>query len=288
MTERKPEARALAHLLGVFHNITYYAPELKAFAEVGLAEYWRAYIAYRSAPMGMVPPSVVTSTFYNFAPRVIAKAVPSAWETISPSEAIDLRDDGVDRALRRALDAFIETPELEEAADLAWEGIDGADVVGRPLFAAHTACPLPSEPHRRLWHACTLWREHRGDGHNIALAAAGIDGLECHVLLGAKGVVNPAVIEKIRGWTAAEWAEAHRRLADRGLIDDDGFTPEGRALRDAIELQTDELASEPRNRLGADRTGRLIELMEPLVAHLISSGSVAGTWPPKRGRVPRS
>ena len=42
----------------------------------------------------------------------------------------------------------------------------------RVLYAAHTALPWPQEPHRMVWHASTLLREHRGDGHNLALAAA--------------------------------------------------------------------------------------------------------------------
>jgi hypothetical protein len=35
----------------------------------------------------------------------------------------------------------------------------------------------------RLWHAATLLREHRGDGHNAALVAHGIGGTEAHVLM---------------------------------------------------------------------------------------------------------
>lgn len=274
-------ARSLAKLLGVFHNISYYAPEMKAFDDVGLHEYWRAYMAYRSAPMGQVAPSVVTATFYNFAPRVVAQAIPSAWEGITPSGAIDLRDDCIDRALRRGLGPLANGPEIAEAADIARQGIEGTDLAGRPLFAAHTELPWPDEPHRALWHGCTLWREHRGDGHNLALAAASLDGIECHVLLAAKGVGGLEIIEKIRGWTPDEWHAAATRLTERGLLDDaGGFTDEGRALRDRVELDTDRLASEPRLRLSTDQVERLLELMDPLVGQLISSGTVPGKWPP--------
>ena len=34
----------------------------------------------------------------------------------------------------------------------------------------------------RLWHAATLLREHRGDGHFAALVAEGIGGTQAHVL----------------------------------------------------------------------------------------------------------
>jgi hypothetical protein len=278
----------LARLVGVIHNISYYAPEMKAFSDVGLPEYWRAYIAYRSAPLGVVPAGVVAATFYNFAPRVVASAIPSAWEGVSPAEAIELRDRCVERALVRAWGDEIASAELAEAAELAWRAIDGCEGGARPLYAAHGELPVPEEPHRLLWHACTLWREHRGDGHNIALAAERIDGVECHVLLAAKGVVDREVIEKIRGWGSQEWDDAMERLRERSLLDArGGFTTGGRALRNAIEDRTDELCREPRDRLGPDGTGRLIELLSPLVDRLVASGSVAGTWPPPIETAPR-
>jgi hypothetical protein len=56
-----------------------------------------------------------------------------------------------------------------------------APMEGRILYSALRALPVPDEPLARLFHAATLLREHRGDGHNIALVAEGIDGQEAHV-----------------------------------------------------------------------------------------------------------
>jgi hypothetical protein len=278
-------ARSLARLLGVFHNISYYAPEMKAFADVGLPEYWRAYMTYRSAPMGRVEPSVVAATFYNFAPPVVASALPSAWDSVTPQQAISLRDDCIDRALRRALGDMIHADEVVEAAELALAGIDGTSNGARPLFASHADLPVPDEPHLRLWHASTLWREHRGDGHNLALAAADIDGLECHVLLAAKGVGGQEIIEKIRGWSLPQWQAAQKSLAERGILDiAGGYTDAGKTVHDGIESQTDDLAREPRERLGPIRANRLTELMGPIVGRLIASGAVPGRWPPPIGK----
>jgi helix-turn-helix protein len=86
------------------------------------------------------------------------------------------------------------------------------DPAGRPLFAAHASLEWPSEPHLQLWHAATLLREHRGDGHVAALQR------EC------------------RGGSVEEWDAAVLGLRERGLVDDaGGFTHAGRALRDGIE-----------------------------------------------------
>ena len=275
-------ARRLAKLLGTFHNISYYAPEMKAFADVGLREYWRAYMAYRSAPMGIVPASVVESTFYNFSPSHVQAAIPSAWETTNPAEVLSLRDQCIAAALARALDGA-DVSDAAEAADLALPPIMQVEAGARPLFAAHRELAAPSDPIMRLWFAATLWREHRGDGHNLALATASIDGIECHVLLAAKGVGDRDTIGKIRGWSTDDWTNAQQRLVDRGLLSDDGsYTDAGQQLRDGIESHTDDLAAPPRELLGEEGCQRVIAIAEPLVGHMIEGGAVAGRWPPKQ------
>jgi len=274
-------ARALAKTLGIVHNISYYSRETKAFADVGIPEFWRAYMAYRLAPLGEVGPAAGAAALYNFAPAMVAEALPSVWDAVSPDDAIALRNVCMDRALRRALGDLVDSPEVAEAATLAERGIAETATVGRVLFGGHMDLAWPTEPHMRLWHACTLWREHRGDSHNIALAAAEIDGLECHVLLAAKGVATADVIEKIRGWTGAEWQAAQQRLTDRELLRADGsFTAAGKNRRDEVELHTDALCAGPRRRLGPADTGRLIELVSPIATHLVATGAVAGKWPP--------
>ena len=71
---------------------------------------------------------------------------------------------------------------MNEAADLATtaaRAIPGPD--GRPLYAAHADLPWPEDAHLRLWHALTLLREYRGDGHIAALQTAGLSGLDALV-----------------------------------------------------------------------------------------------------------
>jgi len=283
MAPAQHPARTVARLVGVFHNISYYAPEMRAFAELGLPEYWRAYMAYRSAPMGRVAPSTVAAVFYNFAPRMVEAGLPSAWDSTTPTEVLQLRDTCIDRALRRALGDRLDSADVASAAAMTREAVEDLDASGRPVFAAHQQLPWPTTPHMALWHGCTLWREYRGDGHNIALAAAEIDGLTCHVLLAAKGVGDRDMIRKIRGWTADEWTAAAEKLQQRGLIDAEGdFTDAGRALRAEIEDHTDRLAGAPCDRVGPARVARLVEQVGPLVETLVSIGAVAGRWPPPK------
>lgn len=266
----------------IYHDVTYYAPDIiGAFKDRGMRGWWMSYFAYRAAPLGPIPAEVVVATFYNFAPRMIQRAIPAAWELLSPAEILAVRLDAVDRALRRILGDRIAAPEVAEAARLARGAIEGCDVAGRALYAAYAALPWPEEPHLVLWHACTLLREHRFDGHNIALAAAGLDGVASHVLMAARGHGNRPTILSIRGWTEEEWDAAERRLIDRGWITPDGaFTDAGRVARRDVEDQTNRLALEPVRRLGADETRRLIGLMDPYVRTLTGEGGIPGEWPP--------
>ncbi|MEM7091496.1 MAG: hypothetical protein AAF567_00730 [Actinomycetota bacterium] len=279
----RPPARVAAEALGLIHNVAYYSREMRDFAVLGLGEFWRAYVAWRCAPLGAVGPHAATAMLYNFAPRMVADALPSAWETTDPVSVLAMRDDCMDRALQRGLGDLTDAPTLVEASELLRRGIDAADPAGRALFAGHADLGWPDVPHLALWHGCTLWREYRGDAHNIALAAAEIDGLEAHVLLGGRGIVDAATIEKIRGWTREEWDAAVVRLADRGLLTGQGqATDEGIEYRRAIERHTDVLSAAPRDHLGDGAVARLIELVSPIAAHLVEVGAVVGRWPPPK------
>ena len=82
--------------------MTYFAPEARAALDgLGYLGYWMGYFAARSAPLGTVPPEVVTAVFYNFAPERIAKALPVAWQIAGPEEALRARQDSAVAALRR-------------------------------------------------------------------------------------------------------------------------------------------------------------------------------------------
>jgi hypothetical protein len=274
-------ARQLSKMFEPYHALAYYCPEIGGFGAAGFRGWWHAYFAYRSAPLGPVPAAVVAAAFYNFAPRMVARAIPGAWSLLAPEQVLALRLGLVDRALRRVLGDRIDDPGLAQAARLARHAAEGCDAAGRPLYAAHDTRDWPDDPHLALWWACTLLREHRGEGHSVALAAAEVDGTACHLLMVAQGHGNRASILPIRGWTDEEWTAAAARLEARGWLDRaGGFTAEGRRAREAIEAHTDRLASEPARRLGPDGVAELVRLMEPYVTLFHERGDVPGRWPP--------
>jgi hypothetical protein len=154
----------------------------------------------------------------------------------------------------------------------AWQGSSEA---GRPLFAANAGLAWPTEPDLALWHATTLVREYRGDAHVAALTVAGLDPCEAHVTQTAASGASLETIQPYRGWADADWADATRRLLERGWLDQAGrLTEAGQAGRAAVERDTDRLAAAPLERLDSDARDRVLGLLETIVAPLVRSGAI--------------
>jgi hypothetical protein len=247
------------------HDVTYFAPEaLSAFTEAGLRGFWRGYFAGRAAPFGRTGAAVVAASFFNFAPSFVARAVPGVWDIITPADAIAVREAGAAAALRRVLGG--REAEAAKAADLLWRAVEDLDFAGRVLSAANAELPVSADPLTRLWQATTLLREHRGDGHFAALAAADIDGLEAIVLRCAKDAdISRGLMQPVRGWTDEEWDAAAVRLTERGLTGGDGtITAAGRAAHDALEAATDQAAARPWDRMGPAGRAEVADVLLPL------------------------
>lgn len=265
-----------ARSLELLHSLSYFAPEVEAeLTGIGLEPGRMTYFAGRAAPMGAVGGAVVAATFYNFNPDLIAAAIPRAWQLADPDEIIRARYRGVDAAYRALFGDTVASAEMAEAAQLAAiaaQSIPGVD--GRPLYAGYAALDWPEEPHLVLWHAVTLLREYRGDGHVAALQTAGLSGLEALITHTVAGIgFQKTFAQKRRGWSGAEWDTAVAGLRDRELLDGGGaLTADGRELREVVEDLTDDLAAAPWAGLGEDGAARLAELAEPWTASVRGSG----------------
>lgn len=267
-------ARRMWRALEPYHAVVYFAPEPQAACTaLGTTGYWMSYFALRAAPLGAAPPEVVAALFYGFAPRLVARAVPDTWAVAPPHRYLAVRTGAVDAALHRVLGAdVLASDAVAEAAALAREAVLAAPTAGRALGAANAALPWPDAPHLALWHAQTVLRELRGDGHVAALLSAGLDPVECAVLFAADLDLDPDRLRRARGWTPEEWAAGRDRLAGRGLLAGGGApTPDGRALRGAVEARTDALADVPWAALGDARADRLAALVAPLVRTIVAS-----------------
>jgi hypothetical protein len=257
------------------HSMIYFAPEAEQrLVAAGLRPGRMCYFASRSAPMGQVSAGVTTATFVNFNPDLVARFIPRAWTLASIEAILAARWEAADLALRRLLGDAVDSSEVRELAELAREATTVLRPEGRPLYAAHAELPWPDEPHLLMWHAATLLRESRGDGHTMALAHAGLSGLESivtHTATGRGFTVEAAKL--LRGWSDEQWADALAGLQQRALMSDGLLTESGAAMRTAIESETDALASAPWDHLGTERTQRVIDLGKALTRRIVGNGA---------------
>jgi hypothetical protein len=238
-------ARRAWTLYEPIHAIVYFAPEaVEHYKVAGFKGGWMGYFASRSAPMGAASAGVVIAVFHNFRPAMVERAIPDAWDYSSPERALAARTAVADSALRRLWGEAIDSAELAEAAMATMEIARGLRGEGRPLYTPTAALEEPDTPHLKLWHACTLLREHRFDGHVAALTVHGLDGLESLITaLAAGNGMDPPTIRRFRGWTEEEWDQGVERLRARDILDAAGeLTATGRSLRDGVEDITDRLA----------------------------------------------
>ena len=275
-TELSLPRRAWAHFEPI-HAIVYFAPQARAhFDAAGLRGGWMGYFASRSAPMGAVTAEVVAATFHNFQPAMVRRAIPDAWSFSTPQRVLDARLAAIDEILRHFWGDDVGSAAVAEAADLALQATQHLHPDGRPLFAGHAGLPTPGEPHLALWHACTLLREHRFDGHVASLTGYGMRGIDALLLqVGSGTYVDATALRGFRGWTEDEWSAAQSRLRERGLLDEESrLTPAGVELHAAVERITDRLAAEPWERLGEASRERLFALLRPLAARLEGPGGL--------------
>ncbi|MFD9739017.1 MarR family transcriptional regulator [Umezawaea sp. NPDC059074] len=267
MSHPTPVARRMYDLVEPIGLVPYFADESdQALMALGLRNAWDAYFAGRAAPLGRsAPAEVVHAVFYNFAPGEVARHLPRIWDLTTPEAALAARERGCVAGLRRLLGDLADTPGVTRAADLLLRAATSAPVEGRVLYAALRALPVPREPLARLWHAATLLREHRGDGHTVALLAEDIGGTQAHVLH-ALSIDMPAhEFGRVSHLPAAQLTAVIDGMRSRGLIGTDGWlTPTGHATKQRVESMTDRLAEAPYNALAPNELELLTATLTPI------------------------
>ena len=191
-TEAALRARKTWRTVEPLHGMIYFVPEAaEAYHRLGITD-GDGYFASRAAPMGAVSAGVVVSTFFNFNPEMVHSAIPKVWTITTPEAVVAARLGAVDAAMRRLLgDDAVESTDMTRAAELARVAAEDAStrVEGRPLAAGHAGLDWPDEPHLVLWHAQSILREYRGDGHVALLVSNGLSGIEALISHGATGEV---------------------------------------------------------------------------------------------------
>jgi hypothetical protein len=269
-----PLARHMFELVEPIGVIPYSAdePNETMFA-LGFTNYWDTYFAGRAAALGAsVPAEMVHALFYNFAPGEVARHIPKVWSTTTPEAAILARQQGCAAALRRILGGLVDAPGFARAVELLTKAATSAPLEGRPMYAALRTVPVPEDPVTRLFHAASLLREHRGDGHIAVLLIEGIGGLEAHVLVALEMGMPAEKFGRIHHLPPAQLAALVHGMKARGLVDENGgFSAAGREAKQRIESLTDDLAVAPYQCLEPTEVEELIAALEPIAEALVAA-----------------
>ena len=194
-----------------------------------------AYVGGRAASLGSPVAPVVSAAFAWFEPGLVESVYEAAVGTGSREQLIEVRDEATTNSLRQLLAGDDPT----ELADLLAAAGEQADGTGRPLFSGLRGRGRPLDPVQRLWWACELIREHRGDSHIAAAAASGVDPVSMNLLTELWVGMPLLSYTGTRGWSAEAMAAAVSSLQDRGWVQGDQLTAAGRTAREAIEELTD-------------------------------------------------
>lgn len=274
-------SRAAWRLLEPLHAITYFADEChEEYRDCGLRGGLMSYIAGRTAALGSVGAEEAAEALFSFHPSLVARVIPRAWSFASPSEVLEARLRGVDRVLTRLLgDRACASARLSSLADTVMEAMVDVEDDVRPMFVAQRAIPMPEEPHLQLWHAATLVREHRGDGHATALRTDGVSIPEAHMIVVAATAVGRDWL-RFRGYSDGECAEAEDNLRARGWLDGGNLTTRGRSAWARIEDRTDALSAVGWNGLPSERMTELTNALNDIVTPIRRASILPNPYPP--------
>jgi hypothetical protein len=238
-------ARRLRDAIEPIATVCYWsAPSYDAYASCGL-DFLQGYVWSRGSVLGEPDGLVVAAAFGVFEPGLIAQLYDAARATCGLAEIRAAREAGVIAALRAALvasaaaSADVSADRVGHVAGLLRDAAGAAGLAGRPLFAGVSGLPWPDDPLARLWQACAMLRELRGDSHLAACAAAGLSGLEANLLTELQVGWAPQSYTATRGWPPEAMELATAGLRGRGLVADGALTGAGASLRADIEAATD-------------------------------------------------
>jgi hypothetical protein len=222
----------------------------------------------------------VAAAFCNFHPTMVARAVPGCWDVVAPATLCRVRAIAAAEALGEVCRVEARSA-LLAALPLLRRAVDGCEPAGRVLAGANRslwpriATALGTGGLGEAWQHCTTLREHRGDGHVVALLAHGLSGLESHVLAAGTKAIPVEVLRDNRGWSEEEWDAARAGLAAAGLLHGDGrVTDAGRTVHGEVEELTDELAAPAYAGLGAHALQDLYGALGACAADVAASGLI--------------
>lgn len=275
MDQRTRDLRNVCEPIGA--NV-YFAPEAHAnYAKLGLGAYGPAYFCSRSASMGKPPGLVVVSAFGVFSPAIVMPAVEEGWSKTEPEPLLQARYDGAVASLRRLL-GEPDGKQVARAVELLMRGLESAEGAGHPLYSGLRSLPWPDDPVGQLWRCCDMVREHRGDSHIAVWTGAMVQPIEIQLMSELQMGIPLKTYSATRGWTVAQMDAALDGMRVKGWMEGDAFSADGRAFRERLEAETDEMEVPIVEAIGAD-FDELIGIVRPWAVTIVKAGIAGGGYP---------
>jgi hypothetical protein len=176
--------------------------------------------------------------------------VAQGWKLVTAETICAARTTGAVAQLTRILGPAPDG--LTRATELLRRANEPLRPEGRPLYAGLLGLGLPGDAMGDMWRLADRLREYRGDAHIAAWIGAGFDATEIGLLTELYWGLPMRTYVRSRSWSDSDLDAAEARLEERGLVADGAFTANGRAAREQVEVETDELCRPFIEALGDD------------------------------------
>ncbi|QIK65950.1 hypothetical protein G7072_06015 [Nocardioides sp. HDW12B] len=261
-------ARRLRDAIEPIATICFWSePAYDAYAAEGL-DFLQGYVYGRGCVLGDAEPAVAAAAFGVFEPGLVADLFASGRATCSVEAVRAAKQHGAVAALRECIG---DPEELADVVAVLRRACEAADPTGRALHAGLTSLPWPDDLVGQLWHACSILREHRGDGHLAALVAAGVDGVQANQLTELWVGWDPLAYTGSRAWAPETMGAGTASLEARGWVADGALTDAGRQVREDLETATDRSVQVAVDALGDD-LDRVVVLLDDWAGRVVARG----------------
>lgn len=243
------------------------------------------YIASRAAPLMSAGHQAVAAAFYSILPQFVEFSITLAEQHTSWQEIYSARNQAVGEGLRQYVPEICD--DLSDMGAGLWRVADSLPESGRVCFAAHRQAPRSDDPLVSAWLAVNCLREWRGDTHFAVLTSEDISRVQAGILHDAH-LNYGGWIAQSRGADAEAIATAFADLEQRGLAKDGVVSTAGLAIRNLIEVRTNELCQRTWETFGLADSRKFLDLIEPIGEKLLDRiDETAGpNWMPA-ARLPR-
>jgi hypothetical protein len=245
-------ARRLKNALAPLAEHAYWSRRTnETMAKLGLG-FVAGYVYGRAAALGEPPAEVVVAALAVFEPQLLTAIYDEGRRLCGRTRLLSAREKSTIESLVEVL-GDTDVTQVTEVVTVLRRGVDAAAGYGRALFSGLRSLEWPEHPMGKLWRACDLLLQHRGDSHTAIWLAVGLSPVSINLLTELwLGMPLGPYTSIRRGWSEESILAGLAELQSRDLVTDGELTAAGRQFRDELEAWTDTLEQPIIDAIGDD------------------------------------